>query len=612
MLAKISRRSALQLGAASLLTPVLVRAASSLVRNPYLQNVQGQQASILWATSESGDAKAVVFAPDGSTKTVQATTRLFTAQETKLAGPVYQHQADFSNLEAATSYTYRVELNGQALTQNAGQLRTPGAGNFSFLAFGDSGLSTPEQRTMTDLMVSEKGVSFALHTGDLVYPEGGFEQYNAAYFGINATLMDRLPFFPVLGNHDCVADSGTAYLALHSVPDSGINPADKGRYYSFDWGDVHFCSIDTNLLPGEASARMLDWFENDLRSTRQFWKVVFFHHPPYPTGHHKDDPICALVRRLVVPIIDSLGVQLVLNGHEHGYEKSFPLIADGVVESGTGTQYIITGGGGADLHEVGTLPQTALALQTHNYLRIDVEATTLTVRAIGIKGSEFDRIVIQPKPILRVNGIVNIGDNAPGLAPGSLASIYGQNLALNQSVSRGFPLPTELGKVAIRVGGIPAPLLYVSPGQVNFQIPYDTAPDAKLEFSTTNGKVQTTLTLKPTAPAIIVVTMRDKSASAANAPKSGDLIVVYATGLGFCSKSVSEGSAAAPLNETLKRVDVMIGDLRVQPLFAGLTAGFAGLYQVNLALPQSLRPGTYALRLVTEDGSSRSVPLLVV
>ena len=160
MLANLSRRSVLQLGAASLLTPVLVRAASALLRNPYLQNVQGQQASILWATSEPGDAKAIVISPDGSTKIVQATTRLFTPQETKLAGPVYQHQADFSNLEAATAYSYRVELNGQTLTSNAGQLRTPGTGNFSFLAFGDSGLSTPEQRTMTDLMVAEKGVSF--------------------------------------------------------------------------------------------------------------------------------------------------------------------------------------------------------------------------------------------------------------------------------------------------------------------------------------------------------------------------------------------------------------------------------------------------------------------
>ena len=119
------------------------------------------------------------------------------------------------------------------------------------------------------------------------------------------------------------------------VPDSGVDPGDAGRYYSFDWGDIHFATIDTNLLLSDSSTRMLEWLENDLRNSRKFWKIVFLHHAPYPTGHHLGDVLCAQTRALVNPIVERYGVHLVLGGHEHGYERTLPLVDDQPVDMNT-------------------------------------------------------------------------------------------------------------------------------------------------------------------------------------------------------------------------------------------------------------------------------------
>src|SRR5262249_28468400 len=155
----------------------------------------------------------------------------------------------------------------------------------------------------------------------------------------------------------------------------------RGRYYSFDWGNAHFISLDSNSDRSSGAFRraltgtgdMLNWLDRDLRSTRQFWRVVFFHHPPFAGGLNAGDPVENDVHRFIVPILEANGVQLVLNGHEHNYQRTYTLKEDKVVPDGSGTVYLTAGGGGATLYTLpSTLPQTALQRFSHHYVRIDV------------------------------------------------------------------------------------------------------------------------------------------------------------------------------------------------------------------------------------------------
>ncbi len=191
----------------------------------------------------------------------------------------------------------------------------------------------------------------------MAYGSGTFAQFQSNYFGLYAPLMSRLPFFLTPGNHDYETDNAAPYLAGNAAPVSNVPAAVLGRYYSFDWGDAHFVSLDSNLMPTDSASQMLAWLDSDLAATGKYWKIVFLHHPPYPTGTHLNDPICALVQQNVTPIVERHGVQLVLSGHEHGYERSWPLAGGQRVDSsasGPSTTYVITGGGGQAMEEVGS------------------------------------------------------------------------------------------------------------------------------------------------------------------------------------------------------------------------------------------------------------------
>jgi uncharacterized protein (TIGR03437 family) len=559
--------------------------------------VQDTRASVLWTASTAGDGKVVVGSPDGKNFTVQATMRAFAPAVTKLSSIFYQYQANLTGLQAGTQYAYRITLNGATLTAGPGFFRTAAPGSFSFLAFGDSGENTPEQRALIPLMGSEPDISFLMHTGDVAYPEASYAELETDYFSLNAPLFERLPVFPTPGNHDYLVDSAVPFLASHSLPASGADPADVGRYYSFDWGNAHFASFDSNLLPTDAADRMLAWLENDLASTRQFWKIVFVHHAPYPTGHHLGDPICGAVHARVNPIAERYGVQLVLAGHEHGYERTMPLSADGQMPPGLGTIYVITGGGGANLHDVNCGGATEVALEMFHYLRVDVDGGKLTIRATGVDGGEIERFVLRPRPVLRDRAVVSIGDSSEALAPGSLVSILGQNLAVEPQAAFGTPLPLQLGGVRVQLDGKDIPLLYVSPGQINAQIPYEAQASGALEIFTDNGSARTNISILQAAPSILVVTAGDAPATADNAPAAGDPVVVYVTGLGR--------------RQALAQVDIRLGNLRIEPSFAGPAPGFAGVHQVNFTVPASVSAGTYPLTVATPGASSRPAPLAV-
>lgn len=290
----------------------------------------------------------------------------------------------------------------------------------------------------------------------------------------------------------------------------GVPAAETGRYYSFDWGNVHFISLDTNDSFTKAmngTGEMLRWLETDLQQTRQFWKVVYFHHPPYVTGFHEGDLQVTQVRERIVPILERHNVQLLFNGHEHSYQRSRPIRNGAVVENGTGVQYIVTGGGGAGLFRPGPSPLLAVSGSIYHYVKASVEGSRITLSAIQVdtsqrEGREFDRIPLGPPSTASITGVVNAASFTQSLAPGELISIYGRGLATVERQSLNAPLPTRISETSVMLNGQRLPLLYVSPTQINSQLPFDAQGPVTLTVMSTSGSAETTLSLSESAPAI--------------------------------------------------------------------------------------------------------------
>jgi acid phosphatase type 7 len=463
------------------------------VRDPYLQNVRLDRATVMWATQNSGTGY-VEYSLDGiNYRRASAQSRVFSPAETGLQASYTQYTAVVSRLAPNTQYFYRAIVNNEVVGV-ASRFRTaaPASEAFRFLVTSDSGMGTPEQLRVAGVMAQEDA-SFILHLGDLAYFHGSFGEFQRNHFDVYRQTMARLPFFPSPGNHEYESANAAPYIGLHSVPVETVPFAERGYYYSFDWGNVHFVSLDSNSdtrsngalrRAMDGTGEMLTWLERDLRSTRQFWRVVFFHHAAFAGGANASDPIERDVRTYLVPILEANGVQLVLNGHEHSYQRTFPLKGERTVANGTGTVYVTAGGGGATLYDVPSLlPQTAIQRIQHHVVRIDVAGAQLALTAIDDFGRPFDGLTLSPLPVFAdPSRAVTFSAEVAG----ALIYIRGWNLALRENPLQPVPV-ASLGGTSLTVNDQLIPLIYVSPTQVVGQLPFDFPRPALCRIFTPNG-----------------------------------------------------------------------------------------------------------------------------
>lgn len=340
-------------------------------RRPYLQQVTTSSALVGWVATQQ-DARVDVTLPDGTLVSSGVAELEYTAVRTE---GEHQLWARLDGLAPDTTYCYTLADSSGPLTAATGFRTAPTADDpdpIRFLAFGDSGGGGSDQYALLDQMFTVP-YDLIVHTGDVAYDDGTIGQFEDNVFGVYHELFRNLPFFPAAGNHDYNTLQGAPFRDVFALPGDGGE-----KWFSYDWGRIHFAAIDTESDYATQAA----WLEQDLAASTLPWKIVYMHHPMYSSGVHGSD---LALRDQLVPILERYGVQLVLSGHDHHYERIKPQ---------GGIAHVLTGGGGRGTRSVGSSTFTALADEVIHFVALDVGADELVMHAIDAAGKEFDSMVV--------------------------------------------------------------------------------------------------------------------------------------------------------------------------------------------------------------------------
>lgn len=404
-------------------------------RYPYVQAVDTSSAWIVWL-ADSGAADSALYRLVGEAEQDEGAWRSARVERDPLPATdggerLARRRIHLAGLPPGADVEYVVWADsiGQGPIRFRTAPRPAEADTTRALVFGDSGWGSQAQLRLAGLMASEPA-DLVLHTGDIAYHVGSEEDFTIRHFRVYRSLLARRPFFPAPGNHDLRTDGGAPYDRAFVWP----APTEEARYYAFRWGRTLFVALDTTDedLPdfdyppeilGEIEARRedeeddagdsaggllregrgpeYDWLVETLEAARLDpgvkWIVVYMHHPIYShatgfSGHGADGRL----RRVLVPLFDRYGVDLVLAGHDHHYERTFPTRDSDVVEPGCGPVYVVTGGGGASrfARGIAVTPLLDRSSRDYHYIRLTIVDTGIIAEVIGVFGQLIDRFLV--------------------------------------------------------------------------------------------------------------------------------------------------------------------------------------------------------------------------
>ncbi len=305
---------------------------ASVVRGPYLQMATTNSVIVRWRTDVPTDGR-VNYGPASILLNQQILSPAFTTE----------HEVVINGLQPATTYYYSIGTNNQELANGSNLYfeTLPVAGSedpYSFVVLGDCGTGYTEQLNVKSAVVGNYGQHYngVILLGDNAYQSGFDSEYQSNFFnGKYNEIFENTVIWPTPGNHDynnhIPFSPDPAYFDIFNCPtngEAGGLPSGTEKYYSFNHGNIHFISLDSYDEPRSASAAMATWLSNDLAQNQLPWVIAFWHHPPYTKGSHDSDNDNFLdgelveIREEIIPILEQHGVDLIMNGHSHSYERS--------------------------------------------------------------------------------------------------------------------------------------------------------------------------------------------------------------------------------------------------------------------------------------------------
>ncbi|WP_240975933.1 purple acid phosphatase family protein [Chitinophaga fulva] len=313
-----------------------------LIRGPYLQTATPNSMTVRWRTDEP-DISFVRYgtAPD---------------QATSLAGDsvlTKEHIVTLTGLLPQTKYYYLLEgakdtLQGDEQNCFTTLPLTGKEDKYRIGVFGDCGNNSTNQRNTRDQFEKYLGDNLLnawILLGDNAYSFGKDTEFQTNFFNIyKNNLLKKSPLFPAPGNHDyhdapysadfAQQSKEVAYYQIFSMPtkgEAGGVPSNTPAFYSFDIGNIHFLSLDSHGTEDNASrlydtlGRQVRWIKEDLAANKnKGWVIAYWHHPPFSMGSHNSDTEDQLVkiRENFIRVLERNGVDLILCGHSHSYERS--------------------------------------------------------------------------------------------------------------------------------------------------------------------------------------------------------------------------------------------------------------------------------------------------
>lgn len=313
--------------------------AGYLWRGPYLQCLGRDQVTIRWRTGPGATLGLVRFG-----LSLDRLDRIARAEAKKSQlHDGLDWSARLENLTSDHTWYYAIE-NSKAIlsgydTEHSFRTAPPEGHSrpARFWVLGDCGTNRVETGNPGKSLLARNGfrkyrwqvdrLDGILLLGDNAYSHGTDSQYQTAFFQPYQDELRSLPVWPCIGNHELTDD----YLEIFDVPRQGeLGGVASGSpcYYSFDWIDAHFTVLDLWKTEWRtAGTEQLRWLEQDLKATGKPWKIVVNHFPPYCDGKYESDTNGFLVevREKILPILERHGVDMLITGHDHTYQRSYLL-----------------------------------------------------------------------------------------------------------------------------------------------------------------------------------------------------------------------------------------------------------------------------------------------
>lgn len=438
------------------------------IASPYLQigrQPSAQSLELVWHVADA-DAQWVVEERTTGTNVwqrIEATA--FTRVAVAGVDPHRIYHVKFDKLTPGSTFYYRVMKNKAMVFEAEGKAPKSEKQPYRFVAIGDIGALTPDQKLLAVQAYKAKPDMMVI-AGDIVYNAGLVSEYRTKFWNIynsdketeqSAPIMRSVPFVAAPGNHDILTrdlDRQPQALAYYMFWDQPLNgpiapegsalvPVLKGSdankkafkdaagdayprmsNFSFNYGNAHWLYLDSNPYIDWTDKTLTDWIKADLESAKgATWRFVVFHHPGFNSSraHFEEQQM-----RLLSPVFEGGNVDVVITGHVHNYQRTYPLTfalekqADGAnvrgghaingnwvldnnydgktVTKPKGIIYIVTGAGGADLYNPEQQDDKSswqkftsnFISKVHSLTVVDVDGKTLNFRQIAADGKEVD------------------------------------------------------------------------------------------------------------------------------------------------------------------------------------------------------------------------------
>ncbi len=304
---------------------------AQIIRGPYLQSVTPTSVLVHWRTD----------VPTASRVFYQAKGKVLEKLDTNR---VTDHVLALNQLKPSTRYAYQID--SKSFDADRYVVTAPAFGSSESVriwALGDFGDGSASQKAVMQSIekftVGQRPDAW-IWLGDNAYNNGKDEEYQKNVFDVyQKAFLQNLPIYPSPGNHDYAGKHDPSlppYFSIFDMPiegQAGGLPSHAESYYSVNYGPVHLIALDTEmqeasgLMLKDGKGKQVDWLKADLAANKLPWVVVYFHKPPYSKGSHDSDTELDMksMRENMTPIFEQYKVDLVIAGHSHVYERSFPM-----------------------------------------------------------------------------------------------------------------------------------------------------------------------------------------------------------------------------------------------------------------------------------------------